>query len=69
MKTFLTKSEHEKKPILLNVISTASLKQLKYQIFSMKPSFLSIICDKCVRKDETIGILQILNLINNIAEC
>ena len=51
------------------MISTESLKQLKYQTFLMKLSFLSIICDKCVRKDETIEILQILGLINNLEEC
>ena len=50
-----------------------NLKILKYHIFSKKQLVLSIICSKCknedekiFNKEESIEILQILGLIENI---
>ena len=63
----------QKKYIVLFVVRIENLKIPKYHTFSKKTLVLSIICSKCGSKDkeifkeeESIEILQILGLIENI---
>ena len=64
----------KKKYIVLSVISIKNSKTLKYYTSSIKKVF-SFICDKCssndyklFKEEESIEILKVLGLIDNINE-